>query len=107
MGQLDARLSRGYRAVGTTLERLPAMPAPSEWDGSFNRRKSDRAPPSRPVARAANAEVRRVVLVESDQYYREVLTFELLCQGFVVHPFADGASLLGSLATAIDADLAV
>ena len=107
MGQLDARLSRGYPAVGTTLERLPAMSAPSEWDGSFNRRKSDRVSPSRPVAPAANAEVRRVVLVESDQYYREVLTFELLCQGFVVHAFADGASLLGSLATAVDADLAV
>jgi two-component system response regulator ChvI len=107
MGQLDARLSRGYTAVGTTLERLPAMSAPSEWGGSFNRRKSDRVSPSRPVAPAANAEVCRVVLVESDQYYREVLTFELLCQGFVVHAFADGASLLGSLATAIDADLAV
>ena len=107
MGQLDARLSRGYPAVGTTLERLPAMSAPSEWDGSFNRRKSDRVSPSRPVAPAANAEVCRVVLVESDQYYREVLTFELLRQGFVVHAFADGASLLGSLATAVDADLAV
>jgi two-component system response regulator ChvI len=30
-----------------------------------------------------------------------------LRQGFVVHAFADGASLLGSLATAINADLAV
>src|SRR5712672_198932 len=107
MGQLDARLSRGYPAVGTTLERLPAMSAPSEWDGSFSRRKSDRVSPSRPVAPAANAEVRRVVLVESDQYYREILTVELLRQGFVVHAFADGASLLGSLATAVDADLAV
>ena len=56
---------------------------------------------------AANAEVRRVVLVESDQYYREMLTGELLRQGFVVHAFTDGASLLGSLATAVDADLAV
>ena len=72
MGQLDARLSRGYPAVGTTLERLPAMSAPSEWDGSFDRRKSDRISPSRPVAPAADA--RRVVLVESDQYYREVLS---------------------------------
>jgi two-component system, OmpR family, response regulator ChvI len=107
MGQLDARLARGYRAVGTTLERLPAMSAPSEWDGSFSRRKSDRVSPSRPVAPAANAEVRRVVLVESDQYYREVLTFELLCQGFVVHAFADGASLLGSLGSVINADVAV
>jgi len=86
---------------------LPAMPAPSEWDGSFNRRKSDRVSPSRPVVPAANAEVRRVVLVESDQYYREMLTVELLRQGFVVHAFTDGASLLGSLAAAVDADLAV
>ena len=82
------------------------MPAPSEWDGSFNRRKSDKVSSSRPVA-AANAEVRRVVLVESDQYYREVLTVELLRQGFVVHAFSDGESLLGSLATAVDADVAV
>jgi two-component system response regulator ChvI len=85
------------------------MPAPSEWDGTFNRRKSDRLSPARPAAPAAigQAELRRVVLVESDQYYRETLTVELLSQGFVVHPFADGASLLGSLAIAADADLAV
>jgi two-component system response regulator ChvI len=83
------------------------MPAPSEWDGSFNRRKSDKVSSSRPVAAAANAEVRRVVLVESDQYYREVLTVELLRQGLVVHAFVDGASLLGSLASVIDADVAV
>jgi two-component system response regulator ChvI len=81
--------------------------APSEWDGSFNRRKSDKVSSSRPVAAAANAEVRRVVLVESDQYYREVLTVELLRQGLVVHAFADGASVLGSLASVIDADVAV
>ena len=95
-----------FRLSGAWTDCL-VTPAPSEWDGSFNRRKSDRVSPSRPVAPAANAEVRRVVLVESDQYYREVLTFELLCQGFVVHAFADGASLLGSLASVIDADLAV
>ena len=106
MSQLGARFGRGYPSV-PNLGQSPAMPAPSEWDGSFNRRKSDKVSPSRPVAPAANAEVRRVVLVESDQYYREVLAFELLRQGFVVHAFADGASLLGSLATAVDADLAV
>jgi two-component system response regulator ChvI len=80
------------------------MPAPSD------RKKSDRLlSPSGPVAQVASgqAELRRVVLVESDPYYREVLTVELLRQGFIVHAFADGASLLGSLATAIDADLAV
>jgi two-component system, OmpR family, response regulator ChvI len=61
--------------------------------------------PTAPVA--FQGEIRRVVLVESDQYYREVLTEELLRQGFAVHPFADGAALLGSLATAVHADLAV
>ena len=106
MGKFAARLRRGCSSVGV-LDRLPAMPAPSEWDGFFNRRKSDRVLPSRPVVPAANSEVRRVVLVESDQYYREMLTGELLRQGFVVHAFTDGASLLGSLATAVDADLAV
>jgi len=106
MGKFSARLGRRCSSVGV-LDRLPAMPAPSEWDGFFNRRKSDRVLPSRPVVPAANAEVRRVVLVESDQYYREMLTGELLRQGFVVHAFTDGASLLGSLATAVDADLAV
>jgi two-component system response regulator ChvI len=85
------------------------MPAPSEWDGTFNRRLSDRLPPAQPAAPAAvgKTELRRVVLVESNQYYRGALTVELLRQGFVVHAFTDGASLLGSLATVIDADLAV
>jgi two-component system response regulator ChvI len=64
------------------------------------------ARPAEPAA-IGQAELRRVVLVESDQYYREILTVELLRQGFVVHAFADGVSLLGSLATAVDADLAV
>jgi two-component system response regulator ChvI len=59
------------------------------------------------MAAIGKAELRRVVLVEGDQYYREVLTVELLRQGFGVHAFADGASLLGSLATAVDADPAV
>jgi two-component system response regulator ChvI len=101
MSQLDARLGRGYSSV-RSLDRLRGMP---ELHVGFG--ENDRVSPSRSIAPAANAEVRRVVLVESDQYYREVLTFELLCQGFVVHAFADGASLLGSLASVIDADLAV
>ena len=90
------------------LGQSPALPAPSEWDGSYNRRKSDRVSPSQPGAPAADAKVRRVIIVEGDQYYRETLTGELLRQGFVVHAFAeDGTSLLGSLATAVDADLVV
>ena len=93
MSQPDARLGRGYSSVGD-LDRLPAMPAQDEPDST--------AP-----AAVGHAKLRRVVLVESDQYYREVLTVVLLSQGFVVHAFSDGASLLGSLATAVDADLAV
>jgi two-component system response regulator ChvI len=98
--QLDARLGRGYSSA-RSLDRLPAMLALDK--------QNDLLSPARSAALAAigEAEIRRVVLVESDQYYREVLTVELLRQGFIVHAFADGASLLGSLATVIDADLAV
>jgi two-component system response regulator ChvI len=89
--------------------RLPVMIAPDERDRTVRLGQNDMRSSTRPAVPAAigQAELRRVVLVESDQYYREVLTFELLRQGFVVHAFADGASLLGSLATTIDADLAV
>jgi hypothetical protein len=107
MSQLDGRLGHGYSSAGN-LNRLPAMMALDEQVRMGSLGKNDRRSPARPAAPATigQAELRRVVLVESDQYYREVLTFELLRQGFVVHAFADGASLLGSLATAVDADLA-
>ena len=106
MGQLDARLGRRSSSIGV-LNKIPTVP-PSEWDGTFNRRESDKLSSSLPATAAAfKSEIRRVVLVESDQYYREVLTVELLRQGFAVLPFADGAVLLGSLATAVNADLAV
>ena len=105
MSQLDARLGRGYSSVGS-LNRLPATPALAGWD--FGLGQNDSLSPDRTVGiRQGHAELRRVVLVESDQYYREALTFELLCQGFIVHAFADGEALLGSLASAVDADLAV
>jgi two-component system, OmpR family, response regulator ChvI len=105
-GRPDACFPRG---PVRSLDRSPAISAPSERGGSFNRSKSDRVSPSRTAAPAAigQTELHRVVLVESDQYYREVLTFELLRQGFIVHAFTGGASLLASLATAVDADLAV
>src|SRR6202171_6007103 len=108
MSQLDARLGRGYSSAGS-LNRSPPMGASDERDRTGSPRQNDGRSPARPAAPAAigQAELRRVVLVESDQYYRETLTVELLSQGFVVHPFSDGASLLGSLATVIDADLAV
>ena len=76
MSQRDARLEREDSSVGD-LDRLPAMPAQDEPDST--------AP-----AAIGHAELRRVVLVESDQYYREVLTVVLLSQGFAVHAFTDG-----------------
>jgi len=93
MSQRDARLGRGYSSVGHS-DRLSAMLSEDE-------------PDSTALAAIGHAKLRRVVLVESDQYYREVLTVVLLSQAFVVHAFTDGESLLGSLATAVGADLAV
>src|SRR6202171_2871101 len=108
MSQLDARLGRGYSSAGS-LNRSPPMGASDERDRTGSPRQNDGRSPARSAAPAAigPAELRRVVLVESDPYYREGLTVELLSQGFVVHPSSDGASLLSSLATASDADLAV
>jgi two-component system, OmpR family, response regulator ChvI len=109
MGEFGAaRLQRGRSSVGN-LDGSLATPVPSEWDGTFNRRKCDRLPPVRPAAPAAigKAGPRRIVLVEGDQYYCQMLTDQLSRQGFAVHAFADGASLLDSVATAIDADIVV
>ena len=104
MTQLDARIGREYSPLGS-LDRSPAMPTRHQRHLGLVQNLS----PTRSAELAAigQAELRRVVLVESDQYYREVLTVELLRQGFIVQAFADGASLLGSLASAVDADLAV
>jgi len=103
MSQLETRFGRGDSFVGS-LDQLPATPVLAGWDVGLG--QNDRLSRARPAA-IGQAELRRVVLVESDQYYREALTFELLCQGFIVHAFADGEALLGSLASAVDADLAV
>ena len=93
MSQLDARLWREYASVGNT-GRLPATPAQNEPDGP--------AP-----AAIGHAELRRVVFIESDQCYREVLTVVLLSQGFVVYAFTDSTSLLNAADTVVNADLVV
>jgi two-component system, OmpR family, response regulator ChvI len=49
----------------------------------------------------------RIILVEDDEDYREIVASELSWHGFVVRCFADGASLFGSLETATDADVIV
>ena len=47
----------------------------------------------------------RILFVEDDDYYREVLERELAEHGFAIRSFADAASLLGSIELAADADV--
>jgi two-component system, OmpR family, response regulator ChvI len=47
----------------------------------------------------------RILFVEDDDYYREVLERELVEHGFAIRSFADAASLLGSIELAVDADV--
>jgi two-component system, OmpR family, response regulator ChvI len=105
MSRLDPCLEHEFSSAGG-LDRSQVTPEPSERDGTLNRRQSDKAGAAAPDA-MSKAAPRRVVLVESDQYYRETLALELLRQGLIVHTFTDGVSLLGSVSTAINADLAV
>jgi len=49
----------------------------------------------------------KVLLVDDDHHYREVLSDELSERGFSVQSFGDGESLLGALDTAADADVVV
>jgi two-component system response regulator ChvI len=49
----------------------------------------------------------RVLLVEDDEDYREIVSSELTWHGFAVRRFADGDALLGSLDFAAEADVIV
>ena len=49
----------------------------------------------------------RVLIVEDDEDYREIVGDELSWHGFAVRSFADGDSLLGSLDSAAEADVIV
>jgi two-component system, OmpR family, response regulator ChvI len=77
-------------------------------------RPSYRQPQGRPIFKLenpANQERKtdpiRVLLVEDDEDYREIVGSELSWHGFAVRSFADGASLLGSLDITADADVIV
>ena len=50
-----------------------------------------------PLAANGQAQAIRILLIESDPTYREMLTDKLSAQGFAVLGFDDGASLLGVL----------
>jgi two-component system response regulator ChvI len=49
----------------------------------------------------------RVLIVEDDESYREIVSSELEWHGFAVRSFADGGELLGSLDAAAEADVIV
>jgi two-component system response regulator ChvI len=49
----------------------------------------------------------RVLIVEDDEDYREIVTSELTWHGFAVRGFADGDALLASLDVAAEADVIV
>jgi two-component system response regulator ChvI len=49
----------------------------------------------------------RVLIVEDDKHYREIVGDELSWHGFAVRSFADGDSLLGALDTVANADVIV
>jgi two-component system response regulator ChvI len=49
----------------------------------------------------------RVLLVEDDEDYREIVSSELTWHGFAVRGFADGDALLASLDAAAEADVIV
>jgi two-component system response regulator ChvI len=83
-------VEHGYMTAG--LEQNVASSSPAE---------------SASLASVSKADAIRVLLIEDDQYYRETLTCELSEQGVVVQSFADGASLLGSLDAAVNADVIV
>jgi len=49
----------------------------------------------------------RVIFVEDDDYYRDAVEIELGDEGFAVHSFRDGPSMLAAIADGLRADLIV
>ena len=66
-------------------------------------------PDSPPVSRLdeGQADPIRVLVVEDDENYREIVSSELEWHGFAVRSFGDGDALLGSLDAAAEADVIV
>jgi two-component system, OmpR family, response regulator ChvI len=78
----------GWAAEASLLARFPASPLMSHPDDG-------------------EADPIRVLLVEDDEDYREIVSSELTWHGFAVRSFADGDSLLSSLDAAAEADVIV
>jgi two-component system response regulator ChvI len=77
----------------------------AESKSSLLGRFSDFPSMSRPEE--GEADSIRVVIVEDDENYREIVSSELRWHGFVVRSFADGDALLGSLDATAEADVIV
>jgi two-component system response regulator ChvI len=63
--------------------------------------------PANPINQEGEASLIRVLLVEDDEDYREIVGSELSWHGFAVRSFVDGDSLLVSLDAAAEADIIV
>jgi two-component system response regulator ChvI len=63
--------------------------------------------PVNPTNQEPKTDPIRILLVEDDDDYREIVSSELSWHGFDVRSFADGDSLLGSLDITADADVIV
>jgi hypothetical protein len=57
--------------------------------------------PATPTNQERKTDPIRILLVEDDEDYREIVASELSWHGFAVRSFADGVSLLGLLDTAL------
>jgi two-component system response regulator ChvI len=49
----------------------------------------------------------RAIFVEDDDFYRQAVEAELVAEGFAVHAFADGESMLTAVASGLKADVVV
>jgi two-component system, OmpR family, response regulator ChvI len=97
-GELQLGLQFGVRGMQNVVTVVPAADASA---------RNGMALPTEAGLDTATPGAIRILFVEDDDYYREVLERELVGRGFAIRSFADGASLLGSIELAVDADVIV
>ena len=77
----------------------PAKESVAVWDNS------NRA--AKPSANSAASAPIRVLFVDDDDVYREVVSAELVDHGFSVESFPDGAAMMDAISAGFDADVIV
>ena len=101
------------KKAGVALRLIPLVMVQSLKNsgvaGAAEPKSSLRFPVFRLVSRPDEGEssLIRVLIVEDDEDYREIVTSELTWHGFAVRGFADGDALLASLDVAAEADVIV